>query len=349
MAAAMESPAVQYVKTSDGFDVAYTATGEGTPFVLMPWPFSHRGLWWNTAFGRPVAEALASRFRLVQYDSRGQGMSTRGLPEDHAVEDYLLDLDAIVDRLFLDRFVLYGGPIFNHVAVRYAVKHPERVAALVLGDMSLGRSGGVSPFELLARRDWDMFLHTFVSSFSLRGAPFELPYWRESIDQDDWLRMSASTRKSRTADLLPQVRVPTLILNTRRMGDDQPVSALAEEGQLAAALIPNSRLVLFDGFASIWYSDGPEPPEAVQAIEKFLDELLSSGTPASSRGLPVKLSRREIEVLRLLAQGRTNREIARELVISEHTVIRHVSNIFTKTGAENRAAATAYGLRHGLA
>jgi len=54
-------------------------------------------------------------------------------------------------------------------------------------------------------------------------------------------------------------------------------------------------------------------------------------------------------VLRLATQGKTNRQIAEELVISERTVINHLSHIFIKTGAENRAGATAYALRHGLA
>ncbi len=57
----------------------------------------------------------------------------------------------------------------------------------------------------------------------------------------------------------------------------------------------------------------------------------------------------ELEVLRLVAQGRTNREIARALVLSEKTVARHLTTIFTKTGVENRAGAAAYALRHGLA
>jgi len=61
------------------------------------------------------------------------------------------------------------------------------------------------------------------------------------------------------------------------------------------------------------------------------------------------LSERELEVLRLVAQGRTNREIAETLVLSEKTVARHLTNIFAKTGVENRAGAAAYALRHGLA
>jgi DNA-binding NarL/FixJ family response regulator len=52
--------------------------------------------------------------------------------------------------------------------------------------------------------------------------------------------------------------------------------------------------------------------------------------------------------LRLVSQGKTNREIAQDLVLSERTVINHLSHIFSKTGAENRAGATAYAIRHGL-
>jgi class 3 adenylate cyclase/DNA-binding CsgD family transcriptional regulator len=63
---------------------------------------------------------------------------------------------------------------------------------------------------------------------------------------------------------------------------------------------------------------------------------------------PDGLTKREVEVLRLIAGGRSNREIADELVISHNTVIRHVSNIFAKTGVANRAEAAAYASRHGL-
>jgi DNA-binding NarL/FixJ family response regulator len=70
---------------------------------------------------------------------------------------------------------------------------------------------------------------------------------------------------------------------------------------------------------------------------------LTSATPERAG-----LSEREREVLAHLVAGRTNREIADALVISQHTVRRHVENIFAKLGVTSRAAATAYAYEHGL-
>jgi DNA-binding CsgD family transcriptional regulator len=65
--------------------------------------------------------------------------------------------------------------------------------------------------------------------------------------------------------------------------------------------------------------------------------------------LPRGLTAREAEVLRLVAAGKTNREVAAALVISEHTVARHVQNIFAKLDVSSRSAATAFAFEHGLA
>jgi len=75
-----------------------------------------------------------------------------------------------------------------------------------------------------------------------------------------------------------------------------------------------------------------------------VEELSKLAKPEATGGLTT----REIEVLRLVATGKTNRAIADELVISEKTVARHVSNIFTKLGLSSRSAATAHAYEHGL-
>jgi DNA-binding NarL/FixJ family response regulator len=70
--------------------------------------------------------------------------------------------------------------------------------------------------------------------------------------------------------------------------------------------------------------------------------------PARAPEYPSGLTQREVEVLSLLAQGRSNRQIAEELIVAEGTTRRHVANIYQKIGVSNRSEATRYALREGL-
>jgi DNA-binding CsgD family transcriptional regulator/ArsR family metal-binding transcriptional regulator len=69
---------------------------------------------------------------------------------------------------------------------------------------------------------------------------------------------------------------------------------------------------------------------------------------AANDGLPAPLTRREVQVLRRMARGATNKEISKTLRISEHTVKSHVIHIFNKLGVNDRAQASAWGALHGL-
>ncbi|MGW0732360.1 LuxR C-terminal-related transcriptional regulator [Streptomyces sp. NPDC002851] len=85
---------------------------------------------------------------------------------------------------------------------------------------------------------------------------------------------------------------------------------------------------------------------AVPALEQVREFMRRSGRGAQPG--PGGLTPREVEVLRLVATGASNREIADRLVISDKTVARHMSNMFTKLGISSRAAATAYAYEHDL-
>jgi DNA-binding NarL/FixJ family response regulator len=76
-----------------------------------------------------------------------------------------------------------------------------------------------------------------------------------------------------------------------------------------------------------------------------VETLIREAAPPAAGGL----TSREVEVLRLVAAGKTNRAIADDLFLSERTIDRHVSNIFTKLGVSSRAAATAFAIEHDLA
>jgi ATP/maltotriose-dependent transcriptional regulator MalT len=91
---------------------------------------------------------------------------------------------------------------------------------------------------------------------------------------------------------------------------------------------------------------------AAKEAEKARSFLARVTTPGAQGEPPDRLTAREVDVLRLIASGLSNQEIAKELVLSVRTVERHTSNIYEKIGADGkvaRAAATAYAIRHGLA
>jgi DNA-binding CsgD family transcriptional regulator len=82
----------------------------------------------------------------------------------------------------------------------------------------------------------------------------------------------------------------------------------------------------------------------------LLGRVRALDVAAPATGLPLEeLSRRELDVLRLLARGLSNRRIGAALHISEHTAANHVRSILSKTGTANRTEATAYAFQHGLA
>ena len=107
-------------------------------------------------------------------------------------------------------------------------------------------------------------------------------------------------------------------LACRALGDEE--SAVSELGVAGRA------------FAEL----GAEP--ARREVERLL-----------GRELPDGLTAREVEVLRLVARGRSNPQIAQDLFLSQKTVQRHLSNIFGKTGVTSRTAAAAYAFEHRLA
>jgi DNA-binding NarL/FixJ family response regulator len=100
----------------------------------------------------------------------------------------------------------------------------------------------------------------------------------------------------------------------------------------------------FSAARSTLATSGQRP--LLRIVEDDERRVASVGRPRHR--FPAGLTAREAEVLRLLADGRTNREIAARLVLSVHTVERHVANAYRKTGAHNRAEATTFVIRVGL-
>src|SRR5688572_14634106 len=118
----MDSVPVQFVTTSDEYNIAYAVAGQGLPLVRVPSMFSHFSLQWSRGVLEREFRAYSDHFQLVLVDHRGQGSSTRGLPETTSLDDYVGDLELLVDRLDLERFVLLGWSATAKIAVSYALR-----------------------------------------------------------------------------------------------------------------------------------------------------------------------------------------------------------------------------------
>ena len=337
----MDPPSVQYVKTSDGYDIAYSETGKGPPLVLLPQSLIDIRLAWH-AF-QPWLTALRDRFRLVQFDARGRGLSSRGLPANYTTKDMEIDLSAVVDKLDLSRLTLLANGGFGHLAVRYAANHPDRVKALIVANCSISMSAfPKSLFRDVSAENWDLFVQSLIPRTLSEN---EYRFWFESMRQAstprDWQIEQRSVFHSDVSEELRKLQSPTLVIHARGFPFITP-----DDVRRLAAGIENARFESIDGRFMV-----SDPAEGLAAIDAFLAEVESPTARSRSAPsqLPEGLSQREVEVLRLLAAGQSNQQIADELVITRNTVRRHVSNIFDKTGLVNRAQAGVYARDNGIA
>jgi len=144
--------------------------------------------------------------------------------------------------------------------------------------------------------------------------------------------------------LLPRVHTPTLVLHRR-----EDASFPFPLGRELASGIADAQFVPLQGAWHAFYEHDEQ--DVVQHVLAYLGDrrTLANGRQPHQLAAANGLSVREVEVLRLLAEGRRNREIAAELSIAENTVFQHVRSILNKTGCANRTEAAAYAHRHGLA
>jgi pimeloyl-ACP methyl ester carboxylesterase len=339
----MDAPPVQYVTTSDGVRIAYTVSGKGRPFVMVPSPPTDVSGFWTLRSHRFLYEELSARYRLILIDHRGFGRSQRDMPH-YGVNEYVEDLEAVVDKLQLASFVLYGGfAITGHTVVTFAARHPERVEALILWGCTIS-----SPLSLAVQHE--QTARQSVVMFGLARAPMLSPLedskdylgvYVNAVNQNDLVKIIVDCKDSSIEGILPLVKAPTLEIFRQPTPDNQFERLIAgvEDGRLLYIDKPGGGL---------FSNDGTTPP-AVLAIEEFLASVPPQTAQADQQAVvSAGLSQREIEVLRLLATGKSNAQIAGELVISQNTVIRHVSHIFAKIGAENRTEAASYAHRHNL-
>jgi pimeloyl-ACP methyl ester carboxylesterase/DNA-binding CsgD family transcriptional regulator len=286
---------------------------------------------------------LTTRFNVVTYDPRGQGLSTRDLPRDVSLDDFLLDFETVREHLGLERFVMLGSCNFALLAAHYAARHPERVSALVLinGAVSWDAWRLSSVYDILPQEDWELFLHNMAPlDYTPQQAQALADALRQGISQRDYLISAPAWQQAGLEDVLPRLRTPTLVLHSK----DFRLRSVEAPLELARRL-PNAKLALMD---SNWLFG--HPGQAIAAIDEFMAEVNTSEAVRrvphgdSTGTMLAALSARQAQVLRLIAEGKTNGEIADALVISLRTVERHVAELYAKIGVRNRVEAAAFAM-----
>jgi pimeloyl-ACP methyl ester carboxylesterase/DNA-binding CsgD family transcriptional regulator len=332
-----------------GRRVAYAVTGDGPPLVAPAWWVSHLELDWRDQDFHDFWESVAEGYTLVRYDRLGVGMSDRDVrDEDLTLDGDVALLGAVLDELAFDKVSLVGGSSGGCAAVAFSVRFPERVDRLLLYGAYADGSAITSPevrasIVATVRSHWglgsrmlaDIFLGDTTSAEQKRVARYQ----REATSPETAAVLLEMTYRNDVRSQLDRVRAPTLVVHRR---GDRAIPY--ELGRELAAGIPTATLLPLGGSAHFpWAGDW-------SSVARALRSALAPATPARVVGdrPAALLSDREREVLALVAQGLSDQEIAQQLVLSQHTVHRHVANIRHKLGRTTRTAAVAEAARLGL-
>jgi pimeloyl-ACP methyl ester carboxylesterase len=273
---------IRFCTSSDGARIAYATAGAGPPLVKAANWLSHLEFDWNSPVWRHWIQALSRDHTLIRYDERGCGLSDWAA-EEFSLDAWVGDLEAVVDRLGLERFPLLGISQGGPIAIAYTVRHPERVSRLILyGSYSRGRSHrNLSEREREERevmlrmiavgwgQDHAAFRQVFTSLFIPEGSPEQVHWFNElqrvSASPENAVRIARTFDDLDVRELAPRLDLPTLVLHAT--GDLRIPFA---EGRLLASLIPGARFVPLEGRNHILVESEPAWPRFIREVRSFL-------------------------------------------------------------------------------
>lgn len=349
---------IRYVKSTDDISLAWAEAGQGMPLVKAANWLTHLEYDWESPVWRHWSRFLSRHFHYVRHDERGCGMTEREVG-DLSFPRWVDDLERVVDAARLERpFALLGISQGAATAVAYAVRHPHRVSHLVLyggyvvGAHRRGDAAASSKFHAvteLMRQGWEqknpVFRQLFTSRFVPDATPEQIDWFNELCLRTMTAEIGATLMQARgevdARELLPQVRVPTLVLHSVR---DQVVPL--SEGLRLAREIPDATFIQLDSANHVLLEHEQAWRDFQQAVLEFTRQSVSAGGLGDPRDFA--LTPRERSILALLCEGSSNAQIGWTLGISDKTVRNHLSHLYEKLGVHSRSSAIVLAFEHHL-
>jgi pimeloyl-ACP methyl ester carboxylesterase/DNA-binding CsgD family transcriptional regulator len=341
---------IRFCRTADGVRIAYATHGEGPPLVKAAHWMTHLEHDWGSPVWTHWLTELGRRRTVVRFDARDTGLSDRGVAEV-SLDAWVADLEAVVDDAGLGRFPLFAMCQAGPVGIAYAARHPDRVSQLVLyGTYVLGRFRRGTQQErreaeamlTLMATGWEQenpALRRLWASRFIADASAEQLHWFDELRQwsatpDAAVRHMRARYQVDVTEEARGLRVPTLVAHAR--GD---AVVPFELGRQLAALVPGAEFVPVNSGNHLLVDGEPAWAEFLSALDRFLG---SAATVRSGQDAGLRiLSPRERGVLILVAEGKSNAQIAGRLFLSERTVERHLANAYAKLGVSGRAGRAA--------
>jgi pimeloyl-ACP methyl ester carboxylesterase/DNA-binding CsgD family transcriptional regulator len=346
-----------------GRRLAWARSGEGPPLVLCGWWMSHLELNWRDPRFRAFVEVLGRERTVIRYDPPGTGVSADGTALAATVEGEAAALGAVVAASGAAQVDLIAASSGAPVGIAFAAAHPERVGKLVVyggyaSGPSIASERDREAMVSLVREHWGLGSRVLADVFmpSADGPERDafVAFQREAASAEQAARSLDAVYRFDVASRLGAVATAATVVHRR---EDRAIPF--ELGRELAAALPRASFLALDGADHFpWCGDadavlrawleglGLDGAAAVGLDGGAALEPRPTTEPAATEGQD--LTRRETEVLTLVASGLSDREIAERLVLSPHTVHRHVANVRTKLGLPTRAAAVVAAARRGL-
>lgn len=260
---------VSFCHAADGVRLAYAEVGAGSPLVRAANWMTNLAYDYESPVWRHWVRDLSQDHRLIRYDERGCGLSDWDVG-DFTIDDWVADLETVVDALGLERFPLLGVSQGGAVAISYAARHPDRVSSLVLcSAYARGRATRATNDEEkraaaldldLARVGWGRddpaFRQVFAAQFLPAGTRADRDAFdrlqRQTTSPENAVRFLEEFARIDVRDAAVAVECPTLVVHNA--GDRRVPRRYGEE---FAALIPGARMVSLDSCNHLLTEDEP--------------------------------------------------------------------------------------------